>query len=759
VAAAESAAAAGAAPSNERGVESSEMTSLIPLINKLQDAMSILGNGTSIDLPQIAVVGSQSAGKSSVLENIVGKSFLPRGSGIVTRRPCVVQLIHDTEEYGMFLHQHGRRFYNFADVCSEIEAETSRLCGSNYGLSTQPINLQIHSPNVVNLTLVDLPGSVLNPVGDQPASIVSDIESMLLSYIGSPNTIILAISAANADLATSSALSLARRVDPHGERTLGVLTKVDLMDDGTDASLILQQRDPKVPSLPLGYVAVVNRSQRDIQEKVDIIHARESEMRFFKQHPAYSPLVHTCCTTPLLVKKLVTLLQSRIRAALPGLRTAVGDMLREQREALAALPASDMGSKKRKLVELVLGFSETFRSLLKPNAADNAAEDGVFVIAPGAMIERIFTLQLPQDMRAVDALHDVSKKQNIQVLVENVKGLGGGLFLPDQALTSILRTSVRRLEEPAQRCCSSVLDQLVQLAEKCSEKMRIYELFPSLALELTSRAKELIHDSYVTAAAQISTMVAMETSRIDLSHEDFIGSKVNMAQLYNEASQDVSGARIRPNRRRNPSSDVQQQQQQQQQLQGAQQGGSPTNGQQQQQPKRGLFQRLGGGGGGDQGQGASPPPPPQQQQSLSQLAEGEETTVSLRQDGGSGNYAGNRQSMVLSNPKLLQAVQDLPPERVVEIELLVRLVTNYFSIITKQLTDTVPKAVVLLLVNASTEAISKRLLEELTGDEMVDQLMSVGEGVAQKRQELEQAITLLEDVMRAMEAIQRGAVA
>lgn len=72
------------------------MQMLIPLVNKLQDAFSSLSVPLNLDLPQIAVVGSQSAGKSSVLENFVGRDFLPRGSGIVTRRPLILQLINSS---------------------------------------------------------------------------------------------------------------------------------------------------------------------------------------------------------------------------------------------------------------------------------------------------------------------------------------------------------------------------------------------------------------------------------------------------------------------------------------------------------------------------------------------------------------------------------------------------------------------------------------------------------------------------------------
>jgi dynamin 1-like protein len=128
------------------------------------------------------VVGSQSSGKSSVLENIVGRDFLPRGSGIVTRRPLILQLINvpserddkpvgdevhiphtpasvrGQQEWAEFLHIPGRRFWDFQDVKREIEAETARIAGNNKGISRQPINLKIYSPHVLSLTLVDLPG-------------------------------------------------------------------------------------------------------------------------------------------------------------------------------------------------------------------------------------------------------------------------------------------------------------------------------------------------------------------------------------------------------------------------------------------------------------------------------------------------------------------------------------------------------------------------------------------------------------------------
>ena len=140
------------------------MDNVIDLVNKIQDVFSTIGIGNdSLDLPQIITVGSQSAGKSSVLENIVQRDFLPRGSGIVTRRPLVLQLVtlpaaSTEEDYAEFLHAGNKRFYDFTEVREEIERDTARIAGTNKGISRQPIHLKVHSKKVLNLTMVDLPG-------------------------------------------------------------------------------------------------------------------------------------------------------------------------------------------------------------------------------------------------------------------------------------------------------------------------------------------------------------------------------------------------------------------------------------------------------------------------------------------------------------------------------------------------------------------------------------------------------------------------
>ncbi|KAK6802297.1 hypothetical protein RDI58_000077 [Solanum bulbocastanum] len=288
------------------------------------------GEGMSLweALPTVAVVGGQSSGKSSVLESVVGRDFLPRGSGIVTRRPLVLQL-HKTDggaEYAEFLHAPKKKFPEFAAVRQEIADETDRITGKSKQISNVPIHLSIFSPNVVDLTLIDLPGLTKVAVEGQPESIVEDIEMMVRSYVEKPNCIILAISPANQDIATSDAIKLAREVDPSGERTFGVITKLDLMDQGTNALDVLEGRSYK---LQHPWVGVVNRSQADINKSVDMMAARRKELEYFESSPEYGHLAHKMGAeylAKLLSKHLETVIRQRIPSIIALINKTIDEL-------------------------------------------------------------------------------------------------------------------------------------------------------------------------------------------------------------------------------------------------------------------------------------------------------------------------------------------------------------------------------------------------------------------------------------------------
>ncbi|EDM09408.1 dynamin 3, isoform CRA_c [Rattus norvegicus] len=367
-----------------------EMEELIPLVNRLQDAFSALGQSCLLELPQIAVVGGQSAGKSSVLENFVGRDFLPRGSGIVTRRPLVLQLVTSKAEYAEFLHCKGKKFTDFDEVRHEIEAETDRVTGMNKGISSVPINLRVYSPHVLNLTLIDLPGITKVPVGDQPPDIEYQIRDMIMQFITRENCLILAVTPANTDLANSDALKLAKEVDPQGLRTIGVITKLDLMDEGTDARDVLEN---KLLPLRRGYVGVVNRSQKDIDGKKDIKAAMLAERKFFLSHPAYRHIADRM-GTPHLQKVLNQQLTNHIRDTLPNFRNKLqGQLLsiEHEVEAFKNFKPEDPTRKTKALLQMVQQFAVDFEKRIE----GSGDQVDTLELSGGAKINRIFHERFP----------------------------------------------------------------------------------------------------------------------------------------------------------------------------------------------------------------------------------------------------------------------------------------------------------------------------------------------------------------------------
>lgn len=169
---------------------------------------------------------------------------------------------------------------------------------------------------VLNLTLIDLPGLTKVPIGDQPVDIENQIKMMIFQFIKKETCLILAVTPANTDLANSDALKLAKEVDPQGIRTIGVITKLDLMDEGTDARDILEN---KLLPLRRGYIGVVNRSQKDIEGRKDITLAMAAERKFFLSHQSYRHMADKM-GTPYLQRALNQQLTNHIRDTLPSLR-------------------------------------------------------------------------------------------------------------------------------------------------------------------------------------------------------------------------------------------------------------------------------------------------------------------------------------------------------------------------------------------------------------------------------------------------------
>uniref|UniRef100_A0A674APY9 Dynamin-1-like protein n=1 Tax=Salmo trutta TaxID=8032 RepID=A0A674APY9_SALTR len=524
------------------------METLIPIINRLQEVFLTVG-AEIIQLPQIVVVGSQSSGKSSVLESLVGRDFLPRGSGIVTRRPLVLQLVNvpplaerrlqengmhltqkqrcdwiKADEWGTFLHSKNQIFTDFLEIRKEIEEETERSSGGNKGISPEPIYLKIFSPHVLNLTLVDLPGITKVPVGDQPEDIEAQVQEMILSFISNPNSLILSVSPANSDLATSDALKLAREVDPDGRRTLLVVSKLDLMDAGTDALEVLLGR---VIPVRLGIVGVVNRSQHDINTQKSIEDTARDEQAFLQRH---YPSLASRCGSRYLARTLSRLLMHHIRDCLPELKRRV-TVLSAQYQARLSSYGQPVEDHSATLLQIVTKFASDYCNTIEGTATHIQTSE----LCGGARICYIFHETFGRTLQSIDPLGGLTEL-DILTAIRNATGPRPALFVPEISFELLVKRQIKRLEEPSLRCVELVHEELQRIIQHCSsystqELLRFPKLHDSIVEVVTS----LLRKRLPITNDMVHNLVQIELAYINTKHPDFtdaaqVSASVNSQQ-------------------------------------------------------------------------------------------------------------------------------------------------------------------------------------------------------------------------------------
>lgn len=317
------------------GQEVARDDQMMVLTKKMIEIRSILqqvGQSESLTLPAIVVIGSQSSGKSSVLEAIVGHEFLPKGSNMVTRRPIELTLVNTPEskdEYGEFPDLGLRRITDFTSIQRTL-TELNMAVPDTEAISDDPIHLTVYSPNVPDLSLIDLPGYIQVVGHNQPLELKQKITDLCDKYIQPPN-VILAISAADVDLANSTALRASRRVDPRGERTIGVVTKMDLVDPRRGASILNDKQYP----LRLGYVGVVSKAPQSQglfkMGSMDLLSTIvKQENAFFSSHPLeFGADAGVDVGTMTLRKKLMHTLEQTMSASLASTSDAIKQELEE----------------------------------------------------------------------------------------------------------------------------------------------------------------------------------------------------------------------------------------------------------------------------------------------------------------------------------------------------------------------------------------------------------------------------------------------
>lgn len=312
----------------EKIARDEQMMMLTKKMIEIRGLLQTVGQSDSLTLPSIVVIGSQSSGKSSVLEAIVGHEFLPKGHNMVTRRPIELTLVNTPDahaDYGEFPALGLGKVTDFSQIQKTL-TDLNLAVPTTDCVSDDPIQLRIYSPNVPDLSLIDLPGYIQVVGRDQPPELKEKIAQLCEKYIRTPN-IILAISAADVDLANSTALRASRKVDPRGERTIGVITKMDLVDAERGAALLTDKKY----ALRLGYVGVVSRvppgagsGKLFARGNGSITNAiAKNEQAFFSAHPEFDAESPTEVGTKTLKKKLMHVLEQTMASSLKSTSEAI----------------------------------------------------------------------------------------------------------------------------------------------------------------------------------------------------------------------------------------------------------------------------------------------------------------------------------------------------------------------------------------------------------------------------------------------------
>ncbi|XP_050063434.1 dynamin-1-like protein [Aphis gossypii] len=502
------------------------MESLIQIINKLQDVFAVIGEH-KIDLPQIVVVGSQSSGKSSVLESLVGRSFLPRGTGIVTRAPLILQMIryskHDKENmikstknkniqcWATFLHKPGTIYDNFDEVRHEIEKQTDVLAGSNKGITHEPIVLKVFTLSY-DLTFVDLPGITKVPVGDQPEDIDEQIQELIFKYVEQENAIILAVVTANTDPTTSESLKIARKMDPNGIRTIAVVTKLDLIDKGTIQDTTELLCGHKIP-VKLGIIGVVNRSQKDINDNKSMQETLKSEKEFLRLN---YPDIYKKHGNKVLAKTLQDILVKHIKKTYPVLHKNLQDTKLRLENELATLQTPD--SKVSFILTLLKNISKSYCDTILGNRKDISDK----IVIGGARISEIINEEYIDKINQINPLYDLSDEQ-IGIILLNASGITKSSFVNEKALEHMIFRQLNNIIEPSMSSVDFVRVEMLKIFDSIDENiLETLKRFPRINSDVRNVLNKMLDEKLNDLKIFIKSFIETYQTCLNTTNPNFL---------------------------------------------------------------------------------------------------------------------------------------------------------------------------------------------------------------------------------------------
>lgn len=459
---------------------------------------------TKIELPQLVVVGGQSSGKSSVLNNIITMNILPMGKNMVTRTPLCIQLIQaDTRkvEFGDYknnIWKTNKSFllsspeptdFQIESISNEIERLTNEIAGVGKNISFQKIIIKVYSPDVPNLTLVDLPGLTNVACTDkgQPEDIKIQIENLVKEYIKSDKTIILAVMPARSDLEADMGLGLIKQVDKKFNRTLGIITKVDLMNEETS---VIKYLYPEKISLDLrlnyGYYLVKNRSNKELKT-ISIKEGFIKENQYFSNHKVYSKVSNELkyrITTNNLRSNLTEILIKNIKDNLPNIIKQINNLqnyIDKQLNSMGPELPINIKDKSSLLHLLISDFCKKYIQAIEERKNSKNI---------GRKIKDSF-IKYKQKLNNINLFtEEYCSDDYINNIIKNCEGNHMSFLLPpieviEYCLKDKTKKPIQHLIQPTIECLDNVIDELKTLSE-CILNEDNFIRFPKFSIKLKS---------------------------------------------------------------------------------------------------------------------------------------------------------------------------------------------------------------------------------------------------------------------------------
>ena len=527
---------------------------ILQIGNAISSIFGNLDQNIKIEIPRLVVVGTQSSGKSSLLNGLLSMDLLPTGKTMVTRTPLNLQLNQSDNESKIEIGNYSNGMWKIEktiyitdsdptsseidEVRDEIIRITNKIAGNNKCISTQQINLRIYSKNVPNLSLIDLPGLTMVACTDkgQPKDIKDQIRKLVSSYIDSKNTIILAVMQARPDLETDVGLDLIKEYDPNGDRTLGILTKIDLMNAETDISDYLLNNVSKDLQLNYGYFAVKNKSKENLSIKESL----NEEKRYFQSHNIYSKLsCQDYIGTPHLGLQLSKILINHLKKSLPNVMIQLSNhrtVMEKELRFLGTKIPQNKESKISYLHQLLSDFSKNFI---------DSMENRTYSLSYGKKIKDTF-INYRNKLEQIEPFSASNYNDTIIIdAIQNAEGNHMSFPIPpieviEKCILDINNKPIRLFYEPSILCSSNIQQLLCELIELIIKEMNINR-FPLLSKTIRDIIiNDLLKKSVELTNSKINEMIIIEEDYIWTDEPNFLNKLYNLPENLDKQKYNIN---------------------------------------------------------------------------------------------------------------------------------------------------------------------------------------------------------------------------